>query len=102
MLKHCLARVGVDVFVNFYEVASVESQGDNDVLIVLKNGHKIEVANTTPAAVNFRLSSHVAYVNGASNDVGSYGETAYRAGMNDGYDDLRAKDGNSFRAGLRW
>jgi len=102
MTKHCLARIGVDVFVNFYEVASVESLGDNDVLIVLKNGHKIEVSNTTPAVVNFCLAAHIAYMNHATNDIGAYGETSYRSAMNDGYDDVRERDGHTFRHGLKW
>lgn len=101
MTKHCLTRIGVDVFINFYEVASVESQGDNDVLIVLKNGHKIELQNTTAAEVNFRLATHVAYINGQTNDASRYGAVSYNHAMRDGFLKVRTHDDDDF-IDLKW
>jgi len=64
MAQNVLVKVASDVFVNFYEVASVESDGDDGVLIVLKNGHTITIADTTAEEVQARIARHINGDNG--------------------------------------
>lgn len=60
MAQNVLVKVAEDVFVNFYEVASVESgQKHNEVLIVLKNGHEIVIADTSASEVQSRIARHI-------------------------------------------
>ena len=58
MAINALVKVALDVYVNFYEVASVEAE-DKNVLIVLKSGHKVALSNTTVDAVNKRITAHL-------------------------------------------
>ena len=53
-VKNTLVRVAEDVFINFYEIACIEVCDDDDesAQVVLKNGHKIVIENTTARAIH--------------------------------------------------
>lgn len=66
MATNALVKVANDVFVNFYEVASIETD-DADIentLIVLKSGHKVVIEGATPMEVSRAITNHV---NGGNN-----------------------------------
>lgn len=67
-VKNTLVRIAKDVFVNFYEIASIEACDDDDdgALIVLKNGHKIFVENISAGDVNSIVRDHINHCNGTS------------------------------------
>lgn len=61
MAINALVKIANDVFVNFYEVASIETD-DGDVentLIVLKSGHKVVIEGATPAEVSRAITNHL-------------------------------------------
>lgn len=64
MNKHSsLVRIADDVFVNFYEVASIEPDDDDDThtLVTLKSGRRIVLANTSPTKVNDCITKFLRY-----------------------------------------